>query len=157
MQRRRAGELRERRFGDRAFAIDDDPEQFVDTALGELAHLAELVLGGCAIRGVRTRARREDEAALGEVVQHAADERFFVAVEPLDDLLSRDDFLLRDVVVDGFPQRATALGRALAESLHLSDVGAEGHAEHVGADLATDALSFELFREVEKHLIGDVR
>ena len=58
---------------------------------------------------------------------------------------------------DDLPERVTPFGRTFAEPLDLAAVGAKPEVEHVGAHLATDALTFQLVDEIQKHLVGDRR
>jgi hypothetical protein len=43
------------------------------------------------------------------------------------------------------------------QALQLAQIAAQRHAEHIRADFPADALRFELARELDEHLIGDVR
>ena len=47
---------------------------------------------------------------------------------------------------NGFPQGAPAFRHALVQPVDLSQVAAQSHAKHIGADLATDPLSLQLLR-----------
>ena len=44
----------------------------------------------------------------------------------------------------------------MCHGLLASRAGAQGHAEHVGADLAAHTLRFQLLRQVQEDLIGQV-
>src|SRR5262249_14256807 len=142
--------------GDRAAVVDQGPNEFVDAAVVQVAHLSEFVVGGSAEHGFRTRSGLENKAVLDQVVQHPADDGFVVALEATEDGPPRHEFRALQVVVNGFPQGATPIGRALAEVLDLPEIPAKGHPEHVRAHLAAHALRIELARQVEEDLIGDV-
>jgi hypothetical protein len=120
-------------------------------------HVAELGVGCGAERRRLRRARREHQVALDEIREHAAHDLVVVAAESIEHVLTAHDGLRADEVVDGLPQRAAALRRALFQPLHLALVGAKRHPEHVGAHLAAHALRFELPRQLDEHLIRHVR
>src|SRR5262249_29251511 len=97
---------------------------------------------------------REHQAALSQIVKHAAHELLVVAVKSREHLRPCGNLLAFQIRVNGLPQGSTVVRRALREPLDLSLVGAERQPEHVGAYLATDALLIELPNELQKHLIG---
>ena len=93
-----------------------------------------------------------------QVVQHRRDHHRVVAIEALEQLAPRRAAARRQVLEHGLPQRAIRARVELSVSaLHLLLIRAHRHAEHVGDDLAPDALRLDLARQLEEHLIGDVR
>lgn len=135
---------------DRTAAVDDDPNHGVDAAVVVASNAAELVGRDGPIERPDTPPRREDDAALRQVVEHAGDEIFRVGVEVPEHLRPRGDTPCRQEVEHGLPQRLAADRRRLAKPRHLALVAAKREPEHVHAHLSAHALAFELRGEVEE-------
>src|SRR4051812_21821140 len=143
---------------DRAITVDERPQEFVE-ALCPLypPERAELLFGGGAVHGACAHARGENEFALAEVAEHAADPGFVIPREAGEDLGPGEQAPATDELEDGLPSRPPLLGGALFDVLDPALERAKAHAEHVGADLATDALSLELEYELREYLVRDLR
>lgn len=93
---------------------------------------------------------------IAEVEQHAPQEHVVFVTELAQNLGSRCNAALPNMVQHGFPQRTAAFDGALGNASDLSLVGSKAHTEHVGAHFATDPLSLELCREILEHLVRDL-
>jgi hypothetical protein len=96
------------------------------------------------------------ELAFDQIGEHATYQFLVVVTEALEHVLPRSDRSRAHEVVDGLPERAPALRRALAEALHFALIAAERHPEHVGADLLTETLRIELPRALDEDLVRHV-
>jgi hypothetical protein len=143
---------------DRPLAIDDAPGQLLHALVAiEPAQQPDLVIRRRAIQGLLARARAEDEPAVLQIAQHCADLQRIVAFEAGRNLAARGEPALDDVVEHRLPQGAPRVRLSFGEPLQLSQVTAQGHAEHVGAHLAADALPFQLSRQIDEDLVRDMR
>ncbi|MCA9524668.1 MAG: hypothetical protein KC549_00030 [Myxococcales bacterium] len=111
---------------------------------------------GGAVERALAAARPEEHPALHQVVEDAADEGLVVVAEPVQDLRPLHHLVLLHEGEHHLPERAAAIRGALREPLDAGVVGAQGHAEHVGDDLAAHALVAQLGHQVEEDLVGDV-
>src|SRR5690606_41516922 len=117
--------------------------------LDEGAAVAELLRGGDAIPRLVTPPAAEDEPALDEVVEDAADGRLLVVLEARQELAPGRGAPLREEGLHGRPEGDAAGGRRLTEALHLLAVGAERHPEHRSEELLAHALVLELGHEAD--------
>jgi hypothetical protein len=64
---------------------------------------------------------------------------------------------LAELGVQALPKAGFGPLIATGQAPHLGLVGSQRHAEHVGYDFAAHPLRVEFPRELEEHLVGDVR
>jgi hypothetical protein len=117
---------------------------------------SELIGRRGSISGPSAASDLQDEAAFHEVVQNAADEVAFVALEALHDFGPRYQTASVQEFEQSLPERRSTIRRAFAQPLDPFQIRAQCHTEHVGARPATHSLGEELVGEAQKNLVCHV-
>jgi hypothetical protein len=77
------------------------------------------------------------QSALGQVAQHAAQRRLVIMPKALEYLFTLNDAAGLDEVAYRLPERASAIGPALVQTLRAALIRSQAHPEHVGAHLCS--------------------